>query len=58
MSDKALRRRRRAHRLTRKVIDFLRENEEGWVIRLYPITGDLRLCRKLGFTSANIVGSR
>lgn len=56
MLDKKLKERRRAHRLTRKVIHFLRDNEDGWVIRLYPITGNAKLCRKLGFKTANIAG--
>lgn len=56
MLDETLRKRRRAHRLTRKVIAFLRENEDGWTIRLDPIAGNVRLCRKLGFPNTNIAG--
>jgi len=56
MLDKAMRKRRRAHRLTRKVIEFLRDNEDGWEIRLYPISGNVRLCRGLGFGTSNIAG--
>lgn len=48
MSD-AQRKRRQAHRLIRKVIAFLRENEDGWEIRLEHLKRNRKLCRALGF---------
>lgn len=38
--------RRRAHYLVRRVINFLRDNEEGYRIRLQPLKGNKKLCIK------------
>lgn len=53
---KAGKERRRAHRLTRKIITFLLEDEDGWRIELRPLYGRKRTCASLGFGSSNIVG--
>ena len=53
-AEEVLRERRRAHRLTRRIIRFLKESW-AWEIRLLPLQTDRRLLKKLGFDSP-IVG--
>ena len=49
--------RRRAHHLTRKVIAFLRENKEGYRIRLQRLKGNKELCiKKHSMGTTNILG--
>ena len=56
MSDGKKRRRRRVHRLTRKVIAFMRENEEEYTIQLHLLRGNYKLQRRFGMHTHNIVG--
>lgn len=49
--------RRRAHHLTRKVIAFLRENKEGYRIRLQRLKNNKDLCiKKYDMGTTNILG--
>ena len=54
-SEEWLRERRRAHRLARRLIRFLKEGWE-WDIRFMPLSSDHRLRRRLGFEES-IVGA-